>query len=258
LILHSSLTQDTSAGEGVITRTFATNAVGEYRIINGNLRCALNNNQYNTAADNPAVPAWFQGGKALPDKDRVKFNVTKGDFNAITADIWYEYRIRGNYNSVQEAGQNSLEANPYGNLGGGTDWPNTGGGDVVYAKSPLFRYVKQFYTRSGSSGNYVYAKYNSVNNKYYAYTEPSGVPVDAGAPTGGENAFGAVKTGGNTGCWPTWIVRLDNEGGVVTTPRPLAVWDLLSNTGTSIKDDGDFFTWYCSADQAPVKYNGTC
>ncbi len=250
--------QNTSTDEGVISRTFATNAVGEYRIVNGNLRCSLAPDQYNTSADNPNIPAWFQGGKVLPDKDRVKFNVTKGDFNAITADIWYEYRIRGNYNNVQEAGQNSLEVNPYGNLAGGTDWPNTGGGDVVYAKSPVFRYVKQFYTRSGTAGNYVYAKYNSVNNKYYAYTEPSGAPVDAGAPTGGENAFGAVKTGGLTGCWPTWVVKLDNEGGVITTPRPLAVWDLLSNTGTSIKDDGKFFTWYCNPPTAPVGYNGTC
>ena len=129
---------------------------------------------------------------------------------------------------------------------------------LISYDNQIFRYVKQFYTRSGSSGNYVYAKYNSVNNKYYAYTEPSGVPVDAGTPTGGENAFGAVKSGGLTGCWPTWIVQLDNEGGVISTPRPLAVWDLLNDTGSSIRDDGGFFTWYCSADQAPVKYNGTC
>jgi len=257
MTLRNYSDQNTAVGEGVISKTFATNAVGEYRIINGNLRCSLNNNQYNTSADNPSVPAWFQGGKPLPSKLACHFNVTKGDFNAITADVWYEYRLNGGYSTLQEAGQASLEPFPYAPLAGGTNWPNLAG-LVVYAKSPLFRYVKQFYTRSGSAGNYVYAKFNSVNGEYYAYTEPLGVPVDAGSPTGGENAFGARRTGLITGCWPVWIIRLDNEGGGLSPARPLGVWDLLNTSGTTIKDDGKFFDWYCATDQAPVKYNSTC
>jgi hypothetical protein len=92
-----------------------------------------------------------------------------------------------------------------------------GTGITVYAKEPAFRYVKRFYTRTGTPGNYTYTPWGPTNTGYIIYTHSQTAIVDAGIPFGDEVAYGPHKGGGASGLHPLWTFQAAAVTGVKLT-----------------------------------------
>ena len=202
-------------------RTFVTDAVGEYRIIADNLRQGL----AGTDAD--------IGRQSLTVNDCEASNASYlyiEDFNDLDPNgPYYLYRLQNiPYANANEAFAASCDPDQNATFGlTGNNWPNVGTPLELYALEGSFRYVKRFYTRTGTgvpADPYIYEEWNPTSSGWFAYTAPDGVPVDAGIPIGTEKAFGPRKGIAPffSGCWPVWAVFINLNGSRSNSPIPMS------------------------------------
>jgi hypothetical protein len=238
MALRNYSEDDVGFGTCTATRTFVFDAVGDYRLVADNLRPGIQKfNSYfpETGANSGASPA----RRGIEEYETfVGTGYSVGDFYDPIGDLWYAYILSPTGSStlvgaMSSAGQKS-----------DTTWANDNfSGILVFARERCFRYVTQFYTRTGTPGNYTFSLYGGTAlGSYYAFTEPYGAVADAGQPTGNDYAYGPWRTPGGasgSGCKPIWGFKANDTGGRALgyegIPRPFCFRDVNDiNSATAL------------------------